>query len=152
MCVCEPLSPVWLCDPTDCSPPGSSARGIFQARTLEQVAMSFSRGSSWSREELYYSQFRHEDTDHHTTKLAKLLGFYFILISLFLIGGQLLYIVVLASATHQHESAIGMRMLPPSRTFLPPPTPSLAFRLSQSQGVELPSLHSKFALAVFSIW
>ena len=29
-----------------CSPPGSSARGILQARILEWVAISFSRGSS----------------------------------------------------------------------------------------------------------
>ena len=29
-----------LCDPMDCSPPGSSARGIFQARVLEWVAFS----------------------------------------------------------------------------------------------------------------
>ena len=28
-----------LCDPTDCSPPGSSARGILQARILEWIAM-----------------------------------------------------------------------------------------------------------------
>ena len=32
-----------LCDPMDCSPPGSSIRGIFQARVLEWVAISFSR-------------------------------------------------------------------------------------------------------------
>ena len=38
-----------LCEPMDCSPPGSSAHGIFQARILEWVAMSFSRGSSQSR-------------------------------------------------------------------------------------------------------
>ena len=30
----------------DCSPPGSSLQGIFQARTLEWVAIAFSRGSS----------------------------------------------------------------------------------------------------------
>ena len=30
----------------DCSPQGSSVHGILQARTLEQVAISFSRGSS----------------------------------------------------------------------------------------------------------
>ena len=33
-------------DPMDCSPPGSSVHGILQARILEWVAMSFSRGSS----------------------------------------------------------------------------------------------------------
>ena len=35
-----------LCDPMDCSPPGSSVHGSFQERTLEWVAISFSRGSS----------------------------------------------------------------------------------------------------------
>ena len=35
-----------LCDPVDCSPPGSSVHGIFQARILEWVAVPFSRGSS----------------------------------------------------------------------------------------------------------
>ena len=35
-----------LCDPMDCSPPGSSIHGMFQARVLEWVAISFSRGSS----------------------------------------------------------------------------------------------------------
>ena len=33
----------------DCSLPGSSVHGIFQARVLEWVAISFSRGSSWTR-------------------------------------------------------------------------------------------------------
>ena len=32
-----------LCDPMDCSPPGSSVRGISQARILEWVAISFSK-------------------------------------------------------------------------------------------------------------
>ena len=34
----------------DCSPPGSSLHGILQARVLEWVALSFSRGSSWCRD------------------------------------------------------------------------------------------------------
>ena len=38
-----------LCHPVDCSPPGSSVHGILQARILEWVAVSFSRGSSQSR-------------------------------------------------------------------------------------------------------
>ena len=38
------------CDPVNCSPPGSSVLGISQARILEWVAISFSRGSSqWGR-------------------------------------------------------------------------------------------------------
>ena len=39
-----------LCDPMNCSLPGSSVHEIFQARTLEQVAMPSSRGSSPPRD------------------------------------------------------------------------------------------------------
>ena len=35
-----------LCDPMDCSLPDSTVHGIFQARILEWVALSFSRRSS----------------------------------------------------------------------------------------------------------
>ena len=38
-----------VCDPMDCSPPGSSVHGILQSRILEWVAMPFSRGSSSPR-------------------------------------------------------------------------------------------------------
>ena len=38
-------SSLTLFDPMDCSPPGSSVHGILQARTLEWVAISFSRES-----------------------------------------------------------------------------------------------------------
>ena len=38
-----------LCNSVDCSPPGSSVHGILQARILEWVAISFSRRSSWPR-------------------------------------------------------------------------------------------------------
>ena len=40
-----------LCDPMDCSPPGSSVHGILQARILEWVAIPFSRGSSQARDQ-----------------------------------------------------------------------------------------------------
>ena len=39
-----------LCNPMDCSLPGSSLHGILQARVLEWVAISFSRGSSQLRD------------------------------------------------------------------------------------------------------
>ena len=39
-----------LCNPMDCSLPGSSVRGILQARVLEWVAIPFSRGSSLPRD------------------------------------------------------------------------------------------------------
>ena len=44
-----------LWDSMDCSPPGCSVLGIFQARILEWVATSFSRGSSWSRDQICVS-------------------------------------------------------------------------------------------------
>ena len=40
-----------LCDPMDCSPPEFSIHELFQARVLEWVAISFSRGSSWPRDQ-----------------------------------------------------------------------------------------------------
>ena len=42
-----------LCDPMDCSPPGSSVHGILQARILEWVATAFSRGPSWPRDQTW---------------------------------------------------------------------------------------------------
>ena len=45
-----------LCDPVDCSPPGSSVHGILQARIVERVAISFSRGSSWPRDRTQVSR------------------------------------------------------------------------------------------------
>ena len=40
-----------VCDPMDCSLPGSSVHGIFPARILEWVAIPFSKGSSWPRDQ-----------------------------------------------------------------------------------------------------
>ena len=42
--------------PMDCSPPGSSLHGILQARILEWVAISFSRGSSRPRDQTQVSR------------------------------------------------------------------------------------------------
>ena len=42
-------------DPKDCSPLGTSAHGISQARMLEWVAISFSRGSSQPRDRTHIS-------------------------------------------------------------------------------------------------
>ena len=43
------------CDPKDCSPPGSSAHGVFQTRILEWIAISSSRGSSRLRTRAHFS-------------------------------------------------------------------------------------------------
>ena len=48
-----------LCDPMDCSLPGSSVHGIFQARILEWVATSYSKGSSWPRDRTCVSCISH---------------------------------------------------------------------------------------------
>ena len=48
LCV-QSLNCIWLCNTMDYSPPGSSVRGIFQARILESVVISSSRGSSQPR-------------------------------------------------------------------------------------------------------
>ena len=56
-CVCvlvAQLCPT-LCNPVDCSPPGPSVHEILQARILEWVAISFSRGSSQSRNQTHIS-------------------------------------------------------------------------------------------------
>ena len=44
-----------LCDLMDCIPPGSSVHGISQARRLEWVAISFSRGSFWPKDRIHVS-------------------------------------------------------------------------------------------------
>ena len=48
--VCVSCAQLWptLCDSMDCNPPGFSVHGIFQARILEWVAISYSGGSSQS--------------------------------------------------------------------------------------------------------
>ena len=52
--ICAQLYPT-LCDPLNCSPPGSSIHVILQARILEWVAMPSSRGSSQPRYQSWVS-------------------------------------------------------------------------------------------------
>ena len=56
-CVCAKSlqSCLTLCDPLDCSPPGSSVHGILQARLLKWVAMPSCRGSSRPRNQTHIS-------------------------------------------------------------------------------------------------
>ena len=54
VCVCV-HNCVWFCNYIDCSSPGSSVHGILQARILEWVAISSSRGSSWPRDQTQVS-------------------------------------------------------------------------------------------------
>ena len=59
VCVCSKSLQLCLtlCDPMDCSSPGSFVHGILQPRILEWIAMLFSRGSSWSRDRIFISYF-----------------------------------------------------------------------------------------------
>ena len=51
MPICSNMHVSNPCDAMDCSPPGSSVHGIFQAIILEWVVISYSRGSSWFRDQ-----------------------------------------------------------------------------------------------------
>ena len=53
------FSHVGLCDPMDCSPPGSSVHGILKARILEWVARPSSRASSRPRDQTHVSGLLH---------------------------------------------------------------------------------------------
>ena len=55
MCAQSAQSCPTLCDPMDCSLPGSSVYGIFQARILKWIAIVFSRGSSQPRDQTHVS-------------------------------------------------------------------------------------------------
>ena len=63
-----------LCDPMECSPPGSSLHGILQARVLEWVAISFSRGSSRPKDRTQVSRIPGRHFNLWATREAQLLG------------------------------------------------------------------------------
>ena len=76
----------------DCSPPGSSFHGILQAKILEWVAISFSRGSSQPRNQTQVSYFagrfftnwtKREAQDARLNKLPKNVKYKYFLISYF---------------------------------------------------------------------
>ena len=57
MCAKLLQSCLTLCDPMKCGWPGSSLHGIVQARTLEWIAVTISRGSSWPESQNNISYF-----------------------------------------------------------------------------------------------
>ena len=57
---------------------------------------------------------------------------WYYLLHIFFIGRESLYSMVLVTAVHQHESATGIHMSPPSWASLPHPSPSHPFMLSRS--------------------
>ena len=84
MCAKSLRSYLTLCDPMDCSPPGSSVHGIFQASTLEWVAISYSRGNSQPRDGTWVSCIDRQTVFHCATweaLIMLILGYlYFIVI------------------------------------------------------------------------
>ena len=70
---CLVTSRVWLfCDSVDCSPPCSSP-WISQARILEWLAISFSRGSSQIRDRIHVSYIGRQIAYHWATGEALIL-------------------------------------------------------------------------------
>ena len=69
-----------LCDPVDCSPPGSSIHGTLQARILEWVAISFSRVSSRPGDQTLVSRIvgRLYQLSHQESQNNHILLFHFV--------------------------------------------------------------------------
>ena len=83
LCSVAQLCPT-LCNPMDCSPPGSSVYGIFQERILEWVTISSSRGSSQPRDRTLVtcvSCTGRQILYHCATQSHKCLGCYFTIMS-----------------------------------------------------------------------
>ena len=73
-----------LCNPVDCSPPCSSVHGIFQARVLEWVAISFSRGFSLPRDRTQVSRIVSKTLYRLSHQGSHYFSYFFFLISLLL--------------------------------------------------------------------
>ena len=73
LCIAQSC-PILFCDPMDYCPPGSSVHGIFQARILEWVAISFSRGSLWPRYQTCVSCIGRQILYHWATTEAQYLS------------------------------------------------------------------------------
>ena len=53
LCMCRLSCVRLLCNPRNCNPPGSSVHGIIQTKPLEWVAIPFSRGLSWAKDQTH---------------------------------------------------------------------------------------------------
>ena len=70
LCWCYCLESCPTCDTMDCSLPGSSVHGISQARILEWIAISFSRGSTQPRNRTHISCIVRQVLYHRATREA----------------------------------------------------------------------------------
>ena len=112
-----------LCDPIDGSPPGSSIPGIFQARTLEWVAISFSKAWKWKGKGKSLSHVRLCNPMNHSTP-----------------GLPVDHQLPESTQTHVHWVGDAIQ---PSHPLLSPSPPAL--NLSQNQGLFkwVSAVHSK---------
>ena len=94
VCVLITQSCLTLCDPMNCSPPGSSVHGISQARKLELAAISFSRGSSWPRDQIHVSFIDSWILYHWTTWVSSCCAVF----SCLIVSSSLLYTACTAHA------------------------------------------------------
>ena len=120
-CVCCLLAQpcLTLCDPMNCNLPGSSVHGISQARILERVSISYSRGSSWPRDwtrVFCFSSVGRQFLYHFTTWSVivcpeKLLKPFFLSLK---IQDFILFFLTLQScigfAVYQHKSTTGIHV------------------------------------------
>ena len=60
-----------LCDPMDCSLPGFSVHGIFQARVLEWLAISFSKGGARVYRSFWWEKRKHLMEEENVTAKHK---------------------------------------------------------------------------------
>ena len=70
VCILRHSVPPTLCNPMDCSPPGSSVHGILQARMLEWGAISYSKRSSQPRDRTHISRTGRQILYHWATSEA----------------------------------------------------------------------------------
>ena len=67
-----------LCRPVDYIPTGSSVHGISQERILECVAIFFSRGSSWPRDQIHVSCIARQILYHWATEEARIYNYHMV--------------------------------------------------------------------------
>ena len=132
-----------LCNPMDCSLPGSSVRGILQARILGWVAIPFSRESSQTREWTWVSLFAGRFFTIWATREAHMYVyiyiFLFVFFSIIVHLGYWMYFHVLYSRTlfiHPVYNSLHL-LIPNSQSIPPSPLPVLATTSLFSMSVTL---------------